>query len=43
MRDYASIGQLLVVANKESYNSMLIEQGLCSSERIVLLNSMART
>ena len=27
----------------ESYNAMLIEQGLRSSERIVLLNKMAKS
>ena len=43
IRDYASIEQLLVLANMESYNAMLIEQGLLSSERIVLLNNMARS
>ena len=43
MRDYASIEQLLVLANMESYNAMLIEQGLKSSERIVLLNNMAKS
>ena len=43
MRDYASIEQLLVLANMESYNAMLIEQGLKSSERIVLLNKMAKS
>ena len=42
MRDYASIEQLLVLANMESYNSILIEKGMLSSERIVLLNEMAR-
>jgi len=43
MRDYASIEQLLVISNMESYNSMLIEQGLIQSERIVLLNKMAKS
>ena len=43
IRDYASIEQLLVLANVESYNAMLIDQGLLSSERIVLLNNMARS
>ena len=42
MRDYASIEQLLVLANMESYNAMLIEQGLDSKDRIVLLNNMAK-
>ena len=43
MRDYASIEQLLVLANMESYNAMLIEQGIESKDRIVLLNSMAKS
>ena len=43
MRDYASVEQLLVLSNMESYNSMLIEQGLKQSERIVLLNKMANS
>ena len=43
MRDYASVEQLLVLSNMESYNSMLIEQELKQSERIVLLNKMAKS
>ena len=43
MRDYASVEQLLVLANMESYNAMLIEQGLESKDRIVLLNNMAKS
>ena len=43
IRDYASIEQLLVIANMESYNAMLIEQGLPSNKRIVLLNEMAKS
>ena len=42
MRDYASVEQLLVLANLESYNAILIEQGLSQAERIVLLNKTAR-
>lgn len=42
MRDYASVEQLLVLANMESYNSTLIEEGLNQQERIVKLNDMAR-
>jgi hypothetical protein len=42
MRDHATVEQLLVLANMESYNAILIEQGLAQSERIVLLNTMAR-
>lgn len=43
IRDYASIEQLLVLANMESYNAMLIEQKLESKDRIVLLNNMAKS
>jgi len=42
MRDYASVEQLLVLANLESYNAILIEQSLPQSERIVLLNKTAQ-
>jgi hypothetical protein len=42
MRDYASIEQLLVIANLESYNAILINQGLSQAERIMLLNKTAR-
>ncbi len=36
MRDDANIQQLLVLANMESYNAILIEQGKTQSERLVL-------
>ena len=42
MRDYSSVEQLLVLANLESYNAILIEQGLPQSERITLLNKTAQ-
>ncbi|MCF0238725.1 MAG: KilA-N domain-containing protein [Sphaerochaetaceae bacterium] len=41
MRDEASIQQLLVLSNMESYNAILIEQGLNQAERLVLLRKMA--
>jgi len=41
IRDYASINQLLVLSNMESYNAILIEQGKSQSERIVLLHNLA--
>ena len=40
-RDYATLNQLLVLANMESYNAVLIEQGKTQSERLVLLRKMA--
>lgn len=41
LRDYATISQLLVLSNLESYNAILIEQGKSQSERLVLLRNMA--
>lgn len=43
IRDYATIEQLLVIANMESYNAILIEQGLSQRERLAQLNAMARS
>ncbi len=43
IRDYATIEQLLVIANMESFNAILIEQGLPQSERLVQLNNMAKS
>ena len=41
IRDYASIQQLLVLANMESYNAVLINKGLKQSDRIVQLRELA--
>ena len=41
VRDYATLNQLLVLANMESYNAVLIEQGEAQSERLQLLNKFA--
>lgn len=41
IRDYADINQLLVLANLESYNAILIGQGKSQSERIVELRDLA--
>ena len=41
IRDYATIEQLLVIANMESYNAILIEQNVSQSERLKQLNAMA--
>lgn len=41
MRDYADLNQLLVLANMESYNAILIEQNKPQSERLVMLREMA--
>lgn len=43
IRDYASIEQLLIIANMESYNAALIEQNISQGERLKMLNAMARS
>ncbi|MFY9260726.1 MAG: KilA-N domain-containing protein [Gallionella sp.] len=42
LRDYATVEQLVVLASLESQNALLIEQGKSQSERIVMLNGLAR-
>jgi len=41
VRDFATINQLLVLANMESYNAILIEQEKKQSERLVILRQLA--
>lgn len=41
IRDDATITQLLVLANMEGYNAILIEQGKRQSERLVILHDLA--
>ena len=41
IRDYANINQLLVLANLESYNAILIEQGTKQGHRLELLRQTA--
>lgn len=41
IRDYATLNQLLVLANMESYNAILIQQDKPQSERLQLLNQLA--
>ena len=41
IRDYASLQQLLVLANMESYNALLIEQKHPQGERLIALRQMA--
>jgi hypothetical protein len=41
IRDYATIEQLLVLANLENINALYIEKGMSQSERIVELNRIA--
>ena len=43
MRDYATIEQLLVLANLENVNALYINNGIPQSERIVELNQLARS
>ena len=40
MRDFASINELLVLANLESYNAILIKQGKPQKERMILLREL---
>ena len=42
MRDYASLNELLVLANMESYNSVLIAKGIKQKERMIELREFAR-
>ena len=41
IRDHSDLHHLLVLANLESYNAILIEQGLSQRERLVLLRETA--
>ena len=41
IRDYSTIQQLLVLANMESYNAILIEQGLQQSDRLIRMRELA--
>lgn len=41
IRDYATIEQLLIIANMESFNAILIENGMSQGERLKQLNAMA--
>lgn len=43
MRDYASLDELLVLANMESYNAILIEKGISQKERMIELRNFARS
>jgi len=43
MRDYASLNELLVLANMESYNAILIEKGMEQRERMTELRKLVRT
>ncbi|WP_318051759.1 KilA-N domain-containing protein [Mesomycoplasma ovipneumoniae] len=43
IRDYASLNELLVLANIESYNATLISKGMVQKERVIELRKLART
>ncbi|OFJ67497.1 DNA-binding protein [Anaerococcus sp. HMSC065G05] len=43
MRDYANLNELLVLANMESYNALLIRKGVGQKERMMELRNLART
>lgn len=43
MRDYASLNELLVLSNMESYNAILIEKGMSQKDRMIELRKLART
>lgn len=43
MRDYASLNELLVLANMESYNAILIGKGVDQKDRMVEFRKLART
>lgn len=43
MRDYASLNELLVLANIKSYNAILIGKGIDQKERMIELRKLART
>ena len=41
IRDYATLEQLVVLSNMESYNSELIKQGMNAQKRLIKLNKLA--
>ena len=41
IRDYASINELICLANMENINAVLINDGLLQSERLIKLNQIA--
>ena len=42
MRDYANLKELLVLANMESYNAILISKGISQKERMIELRALAK-
>ncbi len=43
IRDYASLNELLVLSNMESYNAIMIEKGINQENRMIELRNLART
>ncbi|MCV3754356.1 KilA-N domain-containing protein [Ureaplasma zalophigenitalium] len=43
IRDYASLNQLLVLSNMQSYNAIMIEKGMSQADRMIELRKLART
>ncbi|MDY2573622.1 MAG: hypothetical protein SOW67_06025 [Fusobacterium necrophorum] len=43
IRDYASLNELLVLANMESYNAILIEKGISQKESMIELRKLVTT
>ena len=43
VRDYASLNELLILANMESYNAILIEKGYSQKDRLIELRKLVRT
>ncbi len=43
IRDFASLNELLVLANMEGYNAILISKGIEQKERMIELRKLART
>ncbi len=43
IRDYASLNELLVLSNMESYNAIMIEKGISQANRMIELRKLART
>ena len=41
IRDYASMNELICLANLESINAVLINEGIKQSERLIKLNKIA--
>ncbi len=43
IRDYASLNELLVLSNVESYNAIMMETGISQANRMIELRQLART